>query len=200
MSKKDRILAAPPTSWVKVEAKARRLLSEVCPECVDSPTAVPLIALFEGGLRESSAGFDYDVRELHGDEALFDSVQNTIVLDIKTYEGLVEDNGRDRFTLGHEIGHGVLHRPYMTGMMRDNSKAIYLRRSEVPPYQNLEIQANVFASEFLMPSKHVYEMLLNGACVEDVVSKFQVSYSAAEVKVSRIRKEKGLQPTLKAFF
>jgi hypothetical protein len=157
-----------------------------------------MLSLFEGGLR-AALGIEYGVEELVDEEAYYNAETNEIILDVRTYQGLVNGEGRARFTTAHEFGHAVLHRKYIRGVLRDKDTGIFLRRSEVKPYQRLETQAHVFASEFLMPSKHVAPMILKGWTAEMIADHFMASLSAVEVKVDRLSKGKSLQLALGAF-
>jgi len=61
------------------------------------------------------------------------------------YEGALQGNGRDRFTIAHELGHLLLHS--QPGMPRKMKPA-----SSMKPYVNSEWQANSFAGALLIPT------------------------------------------------
>lgn len=85
--------------------------------------------------------------------------------------------GRDRMTVAHEFGHLLLH------------KGVALARSPsaiaLPAYKDPEWQAKAFAGELLISHRH-----LEG-CQEafDLVSRFDVSYDAAEIQWRAFKKE-----------
>jgi len=83
------------------------------------------------------------------------------------YDGASEGRPRDRFTLGHELGHLLMHRQ------------ITLKRVDpaAPPkvYCNSEWQADKFASFLLLP-KHL--MAAYSTC-EEIARDFGVSAEAA---------------------
>jgi Zn-dependent peptidase ImmA (M78 family) len=91
---------------------------------------------------------------------------------------------RQRFTLAHEIGHVVLHRHILEGAVHVDRVLLRDRNSSAGT-DSLEIQANAFASELLMPTD-VLDTLLGGRQVvldddEEVAAlakKFRVSESA----------------------
>lgn len=177
----------PSMTWAAVENHAMRFFNTACPECINAQMPAPLVELFEGGLSKLF-GISYGVEELCGTEAFFDPKNNELILSEETYYGLLRHEGRARFTLAHEIGHIVLHRPYFKEIQRGHRQAILLRRGELKPYQNPEKQADVFASELLLPRRHVIALLNDGAELEDLVRIFRVSFEAARVKIERIQR------------
>lgn len=186
--KDTRVLGVPPLSWNVVEQKARALMLRICPECLKCPTPTPVASLFEGGLQRELQ-ITYGVENLLGAEAHFDPETGELILDESTYIGLLDDEGRDRFTVAHEIGHVVLHRPYYKSISRRRRQAILLNRSQVKPYQHPEKQSDVFASEFLIPTHHASQLILEGATVQDFSRIFLVSWDAARVKMERVAKQ-----------
>lgn len=102
--------------------------------------------------------------------AFYDPEKNTLKMSSTVYDGAVNDNGRDRFTIAHEIGHYFLHR-----------SGIRLARSmDVPRYCDPEWQANVFASFLLIPRD-----LTKFLTISEIQSKCKVSYQAAEIACKR---------------
>ncbi len=91
---------------------------------------------------------------------------------------------RQRFTLAHELGHVVLHRHILEGAVHVDRVLLRDRNSSTGT-DVLEIQANAFASELLMPTD-ILDTLLGGRQVvldddEEVAAlakKFRVSESA----------------------
>jgi Zn-dependent peptidase ImmA (M78 family) len=91
---------------------------------------------------------------------------------------------RQRFTLAHELGHVVLHRPILEGAVHVDRVLLRDRNSSTGTDQQ-EIEANAFASELLMPTE-ILETILGGRQVildddEEVAAlarKFRVSDSA----------------------
>ncbi|UJX40881.1 ImmA/IrrE family metallo-endopeptidase [Desulfovibrio sp. JY] len=180
-----RVVAVPGLSWAEVQKSARDLLELVCPERLNSPGPTPVAELFEGGLREV-LGVEYRIDDLYDGEAEYDPKKRELTLDEGVYLGLLDENGRDRFTVAHEIGHAHLHGPYYRGVIRGKRKAIVLQRSQVPVYQNPEKQADVYASELLMPSPLVAQMIRDDASLIDLSRTFKVSHDAARVKQERV--------------
>lgn len=123
--------------------------------------------------------------ELHGAEAFMDCDEHTLVLSEQTLRGLWEYNTRAKFTVAHEIGHYMLgHRG---NTKRSADKSIYL----TPAQRIQEMQADKFASYFLIPTK-----LAKGCqSTQEIAEKFQVSMKAAEIAFERVqavlRQERG---------
>lgn len=81
-------------------------------------------------------------------------------LEIKVYEQLNSNPGRDRFTLAHELAHYLLsHGKYMLNESCDEEdfsiKSDYIALA--PDILRMEYQANIFASCLLMPRNHFVE-------------------------------------------
>ncbi|GLK53427.1 ImmA/IrrE family metallo-endopeptidase [Maricaulis virginensis] len=98
---------------------------------------------------------------------------------------------RQRFTLAHEIGHHVLHANELeAGVHVDKGM---LRRDAVSTQgtELIEIQANNFASELLMPEERLRTLVGEGVNLEDearmaaLAAKFQVSTAALQYRLLR---------------
>lgn len=135
----------------------------------------PIAQLIEA-LEHEDSGFTL---EIVGDEEMSDFYGLTSTADgvmkirESVYDGAVEGNPRDRFTLAHELGHYLMHSP----------ERISLARSiEYPKYCDPEWQANVFAAELLVP----YRMIDNME-VGDIVEQCNVSWQCASIQKSYIK-------------
>lgn len=89
------------------------------------------------------------------------------------YIGAVNGNGRDRFTLCHELGHLLMHIPERVGFARGN----------IPKYRDPEWQANVFAGEIMAPA-----YLIKGLSVEQIMEKCGMSRQAAKIQFNECNK------------
>ncbi|MBL0929935.1 MAG: ImmA/IrrE family metallo-endopeptidase [Alphaproteobacteria bacterium] len=93
------------------------------------------------------------------------------------YEGAIKGNGRDRFTLAHEVGHIILHNePYLARHMETN---------KLPTYCDPEWQANAFAGELLIPID-LARIIKNP---KDATRVFGVSEAAFATQMNAWRKE-----------
>jgi Zn-dependent peptidase ImmA (M78 family) len=102
-------------------------------------------------------------------------------------------HNRQRFTIAHELGHFVHHRPLLDGGTNDT------RAYRTDPETRLfnariqrrhEIEANRFAAGLLMPGDKVREVLQELRGVNDLVSRlariFHVSPSAMEIRLREL--------------
>ena len=108
--------------------------------------------------------------------------ENIIKLKASVYLGACNCNGRDRYTVAHEIGHLILHRG-------DAIKFAYNENANIRIFEDSEWQANTFAAELLMP----FDLVKEYNSVDDIVRDFDVSREAAEIRLERIRREQKKQ-------
>ena len=138
----------------------------------------PIIQFIEWILPEVYSDFVFEIREIgqmgdrHG-QAYPD--KNTIILREDVYEGVINGQGRDRFTLAHELGHFLLHRDGAITMARMKPGA------KIPPYRDPEWQANAFAGELLMPVH-----IITGMTPLMVSKECRVTIQAAIVQLNKI--------------
>lgn len=124
-------------------------------------------------LDKGKNGFNYEIledREMGKDEANYNPVTNVMRIRASVYDGACAGNGRDRFTLSHEIGHYFMHRDVDLTLSRIEN------RKSVPAYCNSEWQANTFASAIMMP-----DHIISGLEPEEIAHFCGASISAAEI-------------------
>lgn len=123
--------------------------------------------------------------ELFGAYAAACPYEHLIKVRESVYEGAIKGNGRDRFTLCHELGHYIFHKP---------ENVIFLRADrDIETYRDPEWQANTFAGELLVPVHAAMEYP-----IEDIVQRCCVSYTVAEIqKKSVLKTKKSHQTALK---
>lgn len=88
---------------------------------------------------------------------------------IKTY-------GRRRFTLGHELGHGILNHPIDIIIPRNSETD-----SKTDP---MEIQANVFSRDILAPACVLHEIGVTTA--EQIMQLCDISETSAKIRLDRL--------------
>lgn len=100
---------------------------------------------------------------------------------------------RQRFTAAHELGHHVLHAPHIQKAVHVDKGFRVLMRDDVSSkgIDSLEIEANAFASELLMPRELLAIVLdASGLDMEDDVGiealakRFRVSASAMRFRLA----------------
>lgn len=97
-----------------------------------------------------------------------------------TINDSITERGRQRFAIAHEIGHWDLH--------EGRTQVFLCTAEDMRDYQSSveEIEANIFASELLMPMR----MMSPGiklkepsiAVIEEIASRFEVSLTAAALR------------------
>jgi len=100
---------------------------------------------------------------------------------------------RQRFTIAHEIGHLVLHRQEFQNTIHvDKNFQMYRNEKSSRGTDRLEIQANSFASELLMPTflleKVVGNMQIDmddDKTIEQLAKKFKVSTTSFKFRLGR---------------
>lgn len=84
---------------------------------------------------------------------------------------------RQRFTIAHEIAHYILHKEKIGDNLTDN--AMY--RSKLSNV--FERQANILASEILMPVQFVMQFIEENKSVSEMASLFKVSEGAMRIRL-----------------
>lgn len=103
---------------------------------------------------------------------------------------------RQRFTIAHELGHFVLHRRTIEDRVHVDKKFQILMRStkSASGTERIEIEANRFAAELLMPL-HLLEPLLSRHDIDDdeplqrLARTFRVSRQALEFRIRHLTSE-----------
>lgn len=84
--------------------------------------------------------------------------------------------GRRRFTLGHELGHGILNHP---------TAHIVTRNSEIDSKTDpAEMQANVFSRDILAPACVLNEIGVSST--EDIMKICNISKTSAQIRLTRL--------------
>ncbi|HWZ95140.1 MAG TPA: ImmA/IrrE family metallo-endopeptidase [Opitutaceae bacterium] len=99
---------------------------------------------------------------------------------------------RQRFTIAHELGHLELHRAMITSNVHvdKNFPALMRDSNSATGTEDNEIQANQFASELLMPSALIEQVLAgkqfdidDDGPIEELAKKFRVSKQALQYRI-----------------
>ena len=99
--------------------------------------------------------------------------------------------GRKSFTIAHELGHYCLHKD----LLDENSQLvsyIKIRNTDCPAlarglsYNCLEMEANAFAAELLMPEKEFLSKCEIANSIEEVAEHFGVSVQAATIRANKV--------------
>ncbi|MBX5167027.1 MULTISPECIES: ImmA/IrrE family metallo-endopeptidase [unclassified Rhizobium] len=99
---------------------------------------------------------------------------------------------RQRFTIGHEIGHLLMHRSLLSNVVHVDKQFPILMRDQLSSAgsDSIEVQANKFAAALLMPAGVLREELASmsfdiddSAPLEALAKKFKVSRQAVEFRI-----------------
>lgn len=126
-----------------------------------------------------------DDEELGSKDARTDFSDNTVTITVKRS---VQDRaemgvGRDRMTLAHELGHGVMH--YGDPKFRGTGATGVTELSQDKAYESAEHQAKVFAATFLIHDEDAAKLLT----ASEISVEFGVSLLAAELCFERLRRK-----------
>ncbi len=177
-----------PCSKRELELDARHLAAEYYPSLLTWPGAFPILPFFELILPRD---FDLDT----GVALLSDGVEGItlpdgqVLVSEETYRRATQQNGRARFTIAHEVCHGIKHRTQIKRALIETGGLVFHRRGDLESFRDPEWQANYFAGTLLMPEPSVrklYESTLRSALVSKMARIFQVSQKAAEVRLSKL--------------
>ena len=91
------------------------------------------------------------------------------------YDGACSGNGRDRYSVAHEIGHYLLL--YVMGYAFQRN----ISQRQLRAFEDPEWQAECFAGELLMPHH-----LISGMSIYDLSDRCRVSLSAAATQIKFI--------------
>lgn len=99
---------------------------------------------------------------------------------------------RQRFTMAHELGHHVMHRTYIEGTVHVDKGFAILRRDTLATQgtDKMEIEANAFASELLIP-RDLIEPIIDAGDIDlddvdrlqTIAKRFKVSLSALQYRL-----------------
>ena len=109
-------------------------------------------------------------------EPLENGISGMLIKNVTTNKWIIYVNSlhhphRQRFTLSHELAHYCRHTP----IVEEFVDKIFFRGSK---FSSMEIEANRFAAELLMPANEFCNQVGISPKVEDIAKHFQVSSAA----------------------
>lgn len=113
----------------------------------------------------------YEMKDAY---AITDTSSNVIRIRQDVYDGAAQGNPRDIFTLCHELGHFLLHKPDRIEFARASE--------ELPKFRDAEWQANTFASEIMAPYEEARKM-----SEEEIAKTYGMSRQAASIRYKKCR-------------
>lgn len=128
-------------------------------------------------------------------------ISGLIFKENEEYTILINSNqsiGRKAFTIAHELGHFFLHKGYLDNKEEIVSfaKGSYNECPSIPrstivnnkdaQYRKMEVEANEFAAQILMPDEEFLNKCKELDSIDDVARYFGVSISAATIRADRL--------------
>ena len=167
---------------ITVQPKSRNAIKQIADKIREifdiRNEAVPIVAMIEymsslgeGGTPMMGVEIVKD-EELPGNYAEYRPATNMLIVRESVYNGACNGNGRDRFTLAHELGHFILHKNVAYGFARGSER--------IASYIDPEWQANTFASMLLIPREEIH-----GMDEEEIAAKYLVSKQAARIAMKK---------------
>jgi Zn-dependent peptidase ImmA (M78 family) len=107
---------------------------------------------------------------------------------------------RQRFTIAHEIGHLVMHSHIINQVHVDRKFTEQLKRDKRASLglDRIEIEANRFAAELLMPTAELLKAVDDRMDIENgltqLADEYEVSVQAMTIKLARLFPDLGLLP------
>lgn len=140
----------------------------------------PVLYVLECVLPMLDTEFSYEIVpdiEMGVDQANYNPVTNTMRIRESVYLGACKHNGRDRFTIAHELGHYFMHDSVALSRVESGVR--------VPAYKDPEWQANTFAAAILMP-----DHIIAGWDPVQISKRCGTSYNAANIAYIQLQKTK----------
>jgi hypothetical protein len=161
---------AQPISRANIQLVAKKIREVVG---FENEPYFPVIPFIEQIMPQIFQDFCYEILEVKEMPLSYaEALPQLSLLKIRedVYLGALNDNGRHRFTLAHEIGHFIFHGEDRVSLAREGE-------TKIPAYRKPEWQANTFAGELLIPAH-----LMQGKNVDEIVNLCKVSRQAAEIQ------------------
>lgn len=188
-------LQVPPLSMADVTAIGEAWLAKVLPEQLVAPRPLVGLTLLRHVEQQGIPVLPVESSEMCGQEALTTLDHPVQIWMEEDFYDLLRDDGamgrRSRVTLAHELGHALIHAPYVQRMYNTLHRSRNLASLEA--HSDAEWQAFAFAGCVLMPvsviRKYRSDLSQNGSVSADLLAEtFNVSFAFAQNHLKRIRR------------
>lgn len=195
----ERVPPVQPRSTEAILRIAEKFVQRVAPWCAAQPEPIDLARVIDEELFDSKIEVypvddrDMERRGCEGSTSYEDG-RFTITISESHWNALF-DGGffeyRARTTVGHELGHAVLHRGPLKEMalayVDDPAAALHRpRRRDLPPYMDPEWQAWVFCGGILLPRDAL--RTLDGHPVSEIARAFRVSLRMLRSHIKKLER------------
>jgi len=159
---------APPTSGKKLREWARITRRQLG---FENKLYLPIVHILEWALPEEWHVVISEEAEMGSKHGEVLPLEKVVKIRQDVYYGAIENKGRDRFTVAHELAHACLHGSLVTfARVAPNQK--------VETFRLAEWQADRGAGELLVPCH-----LIGGMTAETISQQCGVSLSAAQTQL-----------------
>lgn len=138
----------------------------------------PVVHFLEYGLSEIDENYSLEIVPIEDMADCYAETypeQSKIVVREDVYNRAADGVPRDRFTIAHEIGHFIMHKPGKIVLARGRKK------ENIPAFKNPEWQANTFAAELLAPPS-----IIKGLTLQEITKYCGVSSQVGHIQLSNI--------------
>lgn len=145
---------------------------------------IPILEIAENTLVQIDETYSFEVVEnndlnfSYNEYAKYCPESNTLMIKNDVYIAAYNGDGRQRFTVAHELGHYFMHRN-LIGFSRVSDKI------EIPRYMDPEWQADVFSGAFLINPNCIKKM-----STQEISQSCGVSHQAATIAIKQLTKAK----------
>jgi Zn-dependent peptidase ImmA (M78 family) len=175
------VYLAPPASRQNLREAAFNLRKTLG---LENQLYFPVVEFLEFAMPQLIPDFEYEilpVEQMGNKHGETQPDNRKIALRADIYERAVNGEGRDRFTVAHEIKHCLF----------DDSERVKLYRVApdyvIKRYVDPEWQADAFAGELLIPYH-----LMRGLSIDEIVRKCGVTKSAAQTQLRVIERSQAI--------
>lgn len=190
------VIVVSPTSGNALEMKAVALLQELQPGVLLGEGTTNVELIFDYHLPKLGIESRYeDLTSLPGGNVLGFTYSNgkrkCCLVEQSLLDGGPSGGRRLRATIGHEVGHALLHLPSLH-MFRSacNEQALeFFRRdaSQIKPYVNPEWQAWRFAGALLMPRRVFEPLVAKGLNEHELAEHFDVNPAFIKSRLKQLK-------------
>ncbi len=190
------VMKANPLSRRKIENAAEIVLKDFCPEALTELLPLDIEKMFEIYIPKRlqvSTAYEELSFGIHG---YTDPNNSKSAVSVKLVDS--DDNATIRFgrsTIGHEIGHIVLHalqfkrKNLELKFFHDDShsKSLLFRQEEIKIYENPEWQAWEFCKSLFLPANVICEALESGMQVREIAERVNLNPAFIEVRLKNLK-------------
>lgn len=190
------VMKANPMGRRTIENFAQKVLRDFCPEALDDLIPLDIEKMFEQYVPKRF-GVDTSYEELtmgiHGYTEP-NKLRSAVAVD------LVETNDTatirfGRSTIGHEVGHAVLHARQFKRknlglkFLHDDShsKPLLYRQEELKAFENPEWQAWEFCKSIFLPATQLYKAVENGLTIREISERVNLNPAFVEVRMKNLK-------------